>query len=96
MKNIKTKIPAAIAIIIFVFAGCSKLDEKLQDRLTLKQVEESTAGTTVDVSALLTESYKTLNNFNGGGDVNFDPGPMLIDYQRIVERIEKIKGHRLQ
>lgn len=35
-------------------------------------------------------------NGNGSGDVNFDPGPMLIDYQRIVERIEKIKGHRLQ
>lgn len=70
MKNIKVKIPAALAIIIFTLAGCSKLDEKLQDRLTLKQVEESTKGTTVDVSALLTESYKTLNNFNGGGDVN--------------------------
>lgn len=35
-------------------------------------------------------------NGNGGGDVNFDPGPMLMDYQKIVERIEKIKGHRLQ
>jgi hypothetical protein len=70
MKNIKIKIPAAIAIIIFVFAGCSKLDEKLQDRLTLKQVEDATAGTTPDVTALLTESYKTLLNFNGGGDVN--------------------------
>jgi starch-binding outer membrane protein, SusD/RagB family len=70
MKNIKTKIPAAIAIIIFVFAGCSKLDEKLQDRLTLKQVEEATAGETPDVSALLTEVYNSLLNFNGGGDVN--------------------------
>jgi hypothetical protein len=68
MKNIKIKIPAAIAIIIFVFAGCSKLDEKLQDRLTLKQVEASTAGTTVDVSALLTESYKTLINFHGNAN----------------------------
>jgi hypothetical protein len=70
MKNIKIKIPAAIMISIFLFAGCSKLDEKLQDRLTLKQVEAATAGTTPDVSALLTESYKTLLNFNGGGDVN--------------------------
>ena len=35
-------------------------------------------------------------NGNGGGDVNFDPGPMLMDYQKIVERIEKIKGNRLQ
>jgi DNA primase len=35
-------------------------------------------------------------NRNGDGDVNFDPGPMLMDYQKIVERIEKIKGHRLQ
>jgi hypothetical protein len=70
MKNIKIKIPAAIAIIIFAITGCSKLDEKLQDRLTLKQVEASTAGTTVDVTALLTESYKTLYNFHGGGDVN--------------------------
>jgi hypothetical protein len=68
MKNIKIKIPAAIAIIVFVFAGCSKLDEKLQDRLTLKQVEESTAGTTVDVTALLTESYKTLINFHGNAN----------------------------
>ena len=65
MKNIKIKIPAAIAIIIFVFAGCSKLDEKLQDRLTLAQVEAANAGTTPDISALLTESYKTLANFHG-------------------------------
>jgi starch-binding outer membrane protein, SusD/RagB family len=68
MKNIKTKIPAAIAIIIFVLAGCSKLDEKLQDRLTLKQVEEATQGTTTDVSALLTEAYNTLLNFHGNGN----------------------------
>jgi len=65
MKNIKIKIPAAIAIIIFVFAGCSKLDEKLQDRLTLTQVEAANASTTPDISALLTESYKTLANWHG-------------------------------
>ena len=70
MKNIKIKIPAALAIIIFVFAGCSKLDEKLQDRLTLKQVEEATQGTTPDVSALLDGAYNSLLNFHGGGDVN--------------------------
>lgn len=70
MKNIKIKIPAAIAIIILVFAGCSKLDEKLQDRLTLKQVEAAAAGTTPDVSALLAEVYKTLLNFNNDGSVN--------------------------
>jgi hypothetical protein len=68
MKNIKIKIPAALAIIIFVIAGCTKLDEKLQDRLTLKQVEEATAGTTPDVSALLTESYRTLLNFHGSAN----------------------------
>lgn len=70
MKNIKTKIPAAIAIIFFVFAGCSKLDEELQDRLTLKQVEEATQGTTPDVTALLDGAYNSLLNFHGGGDVN--------------------------
>jgi starch-binding outer membrane protein, SusD/RagB family len=70
MKNIKTKIPAAIAIIIFVFASCSKLDEKLQDRLTLTQVEQATQGTTPDVSALLDGAYNSLLNFHGGGDVN--------------------------
>src|SRR4030042_252845 len=70
MKNIKTKLPAVIAIITFVFVGCSNLDEKLEDRLTLKQVEEATAGETPDVSSLLTEVYNSLLNFNGGGDVN--------------------------
>ena len=55
MKNFKIKIPVVIAFITFVFVGCSDLDEKLEDRLTLKQVEEATAGTTPDVSALLTE-----------------------------------------
>lgn len=68
MKNIKIKIPAAIIISIYLFAGCSKLDEKLQDRLTLKQVEAATAGTTPDVSALLTESYRTLINFHGSAN----------------------------
>lgn len=70
MKNSKIKVPAALAIIIFVIAGCTKLDEKLQDRLTLKQVEEATQGTTPDVSALLDGAYNSLLNFHGGGDVN--------------------------
>ena len=68
MKNIKTKIPAAIAIIIFVIAGCSELDENLQDRLTLKQVEDMNAGNTPDVTALLTESYKTLLNVHSSAN----------------------------
>ena len=71
MENIKTKIPAAIAIIIFVFAGCSDLNEELQDRLTLKQVEEATAGETPDVTALLDGAYNSLLRFHGdNGDVN--------------------------
>ena len=70
MKNIKSKIPAAIAIIVFVFAGCSDLDETLQDRLTLKQVEDATAGETPDVTALLDGAYNSLLNFHGSGDVN--------------------------
>jgi hypothetical protein len=69
MKNFKIKIPVVIALITFGFA-CSDLDEKLEDRLTLKQVEEATKGETPDVSALLTEVYNSLLNFNGGGDVN--------------------------
>ncbi len=67
MKNIKTKLPAVIAIITFIFVGCSNLDEKLEDRLTLKQVEEATAGETPDVSSLLTEAYNSLLNFHGSG-----------------------------
>ena len=67
MKNIKTKIPAVIAFITFIFVGCSDLDEKLEDRLTLKQVEEATAGETPDVSSLLTEAYNSLLNFHGSG-----------------------------
>jgi starch-binding outer membrane protein, SusD/RagB family len=70
MKNFKIKLPVVIAFITFGFLSCSKLDEKLDDRLTLKQVEEATKGVTVDVSSLLTEVYNSLLNFNGGGDVN--------------------------
>jgi starch-binding outer membrane protein, SusD/RagB family len=69
MKNFKIKIPVVIVLITFGFA-CSNLDEKLEDRLTLKQVEEATAGDTVDVTALLDGVYNSLLNFNGGGDVN--------------------------
>ncbi len=35
-------------------------------------------------------------NQKGNGGENFDPGPILIDYQKVVERIEKIKSYRLQ
>jgi len=35
-------------------------------------------------------------NQKGNGEDNFDPGPILIDYQKTVERIEKIKSYRLQ
>jgi starch-binding outer membrane protein, SusD/RagB family len=70
MKNFKIKLPVVIAFITFGFVSCSNLDEKLEDRLTLAQVEASTAGTTPDVTALLTEVYNSLLNFNGGGDVN--------------------------
>ncbi len=67
MKNIGTKLPAVIALITFVIVGCSKLDEKLEDRLTLKQVEEATSGATPDVSNLLTEAYATLREIHGSG-----------------------------
>lgn len=67
MKNIKIKISVIISLILFVFAGCSDLDEKLEDRLTLAQVEASTQGEIVDVSSLLTEAYNTLLNFHGSG-----------------------------
>ncbi len=55
MKNFKIKFPVIIAFIALVSVCCSDLDENLEDRLTLKQVEEATAGETPDVSALLTE-----------------------------------------
>lgn len=67
MKNIKTKISVSISFILFVFTACSDLDEKLEDRLTLAQVEESTSGEAPDVSALLTEAYNSLLNFHGSG-----------------------------
>ena len=67
MKNIRTNLPAVIAIITFAFVGCSDLDEQLEDRLTLKQVEEATAGETPDVSSLLIEAYGTLREVQGSG-----------------------------
>ncbi|MCK5134968.1 MAG: RagB/SusD family nutrient uptake outer membrane protein [Bacteroidales bacterium] len=67
MKKIRTKLLAVIAIITFLFVGCSDLDEELQDRLTLEQVEEATAGETPDVSNLLTEAYGTLRELHGSG-----------------------------
>ena len=67
MKNIRTKLPVVIALITFVFVGCSDLDEQLEDRLTLKQVEESIAGETPDVTNLLTEAYATLREIHGSG-----------------------------
>jgi len=67
MKNIRTILPAVIAIISFVFVGCSDLEEDLQDRLTLKQVEEATSGETPDVSSLLVTTYGTLRNVHGSG-----------------------------
>ncbi len=65
MKNFKIKIPVIIAFIALVSVCCSDLDENLEDRLTLQQVEEATAGETPDVSALLIESYGTLRNWFG-------------------------------
>ena len=35
-------------------------------------------------------------NQKGDKGVDFDPGPTLTDYQKIVERIEKIRGNRLK
>lgn len=66
MKNIKTLIVVVIASILFACIGCD-LDEKLEDRLTLAQVEAATEGETPDVSALLTEAYNTLRNIHGSG-----------------------------
>ena len=67
MKNTKTKLPAVIAIITFIFVGCSDLEEQFEDRLTLKQVEEATAGETPDVSNLLVGAYGTLRDVHGSG-----------------------------
>jgi hypothetical protein len=70
MKNFKIKLPVVIAFITWSFVACSDLDEKLEDRLTLAQVEASTAGETPDVSSLLTEAYNDLLDFHGsGGDI---------------------------
>ena len=68
MKNIRKTLPVVIAIITFSFVGCSDLEEKLEDSLTLEQVEESTAGETPDVSGLLIEVYNSLNDIHGDGD----------------------------
>jgi len=67
MKNIRKTLPVVIAIITFSILGCSDLEEQLNDSLTLKQVEESTAGETVDVSSLLIEVYNSLNDIHGAG-----------------------------
>ena len=37
-----------------------------------------------------------LNKINADKDKGDDPGPVLIDYQKTVERIEKIKGYRFK
>jgi hypothetical protein len=42
MKNFRIKLPVVIAFITWSFVACSDLDEKLEDRLTLAQVEAST------------------------------------------------------
>ena len=70
MKKIRNKLPVVIAIITFMVAGCTELEEKFEDRLTLKQVEEAAAGETPDVEGLLTEAYNTLNDIHGSGDQN--------------------------
>jgi hypothetical protein len=67
MKNTKTKLPAVIAIITFIFVGCSDLEEQFEDRLTLKQVEEATSGETPDVSSLLIEAYNSTSEIHGDG-----------------------------
>jgi hypothetical protein len=67
MKNIRTILPAVIAIITLVFVGCTDLEEELEDRLTLEQVEEATAGETPDVSNLLVEAYGDLRELHGSG-----------------------------
>jgi hypothetical protein len=67
MKNIRKILPAVIAIITFLSVGCSDLEEQFEDRLTLKQVEEATAGETPDVSSLLVEAYGTLRDVHGSG-----------------------------
>ncbi len=72
MKKLRIIIPVLFAVIALFFVRCSNLDEKLEDRLTLKQVEDAAKSDTasVDVSSLLTEVYNSLLNFHGGGDVN--------------------------
>jgi hypothetical protein len=69
MKNFKIKIPVVMAFITLISVCCSDLDEKLEDRLTLAQVEEATQGEDPDVTTLLTETYGSLRNFNNPSQV---------------------------
>lgn len=61
MKNI-LKFLALFMVIMGMGIGCTNLDETLEDRLAKDQV------TAANVSDLLAELYKTLNNLDGGGD----------------------------
>lgn len=70
MKNFKIKLPVVIAFITWSFVACSDLDEKLEDRLTLAQVEAS-IDESPDVTALLDGVYNSLLHFHGdNGDVD--------------------------
>ncbi|WP_319590798.1 RagB/SusD family nutrient uptake outer membrane protein [uncultured Draconibacterium sp.] len=66
MKNILKFLAVFIAITVMGI-GCTDLDETLEDRLTKDQV------TAANVSDLLTELYKTLNDVDGSGaDIVFE------------------------
>ena len=69
MKHMRIILPVVVIFSVFSVA-CTDLEEKLEDRLTLEQVQESTSGADPDVSALLSETYISLGKiFDGGQQV---------------------------
>lgn len=69
MKHMKIILPVVVFFSVFSVA-CTDLEEQLEDRLTLEQVEEATSGTDPDVTALLSETYIALGGiFDAGQQV---------------------------
>ncbi len=66
MKHMRILLPIVVIFSVFSVA-CTDLEEQLEDRLTLEQVEEATSGEDPDVSALLAETYIALGKIVGGG-----------------------------
>jgi len=66
MKHMRIILPVVVIFAVFSVA-CAAFKKQLEDRLTLEQVEEATAGADPDVSALLAETYIALTKIYGGG-----------------------------